>query len=169
MNQNLAFEFSVDKENNSVVIKREFAADLSLVWDAWTKPEILDLWWAPQPWKSKTKSMDFKEGGHRLYAMCGPEGEEHWGLTNFISIQLQKSFSGTDCFCDENSNVNKDFPASKFEIIFTSKGDKTLIENHTIYPDLEQLEATIAMGFKEGMTMALEGLDAALVALQKGE
>jgi uncharacterized protein YndB with AHSA1/START domain len=158
----LAFEFLVNKETNTITIKREFAANLPLVWDAWTQPEILDQWWAPKPWQSKTKSMDFREGGQRLYAMVGPEGEEHWGITKYERIQVQKDFAGSDCFSDENGVVNEAFPQSTFEIYFVPKGDKTLIENFTTYQTLEQLEATIKMGFKEGMTMALEGLDEVL-------
>ena len=71
MKSNLLMNFTVDKENNTVNVKREFNASLPQVWSAWTEPQILDLWWAPAPWKSKTKSMDFKEGGRRLYAMLG--------------------------------------------------------------------------------------------------
>lgn len=166
MNQELVFEFSVNKETNTISMVREFAAELPLVWDAWTTPEILDQWWAPKPWISKTKSMEFKEGGQRLYAMCGPSGEEHWGITKYKAIKIHHSFSGTDCFSDENGKVNEEFPQSEFDMTFVAKGDKTLIENHTIYPSLEQLEATLKMGFKEGMTMALEGLDAVLSEIQ---
>jgi PhnB protein len=64
MNPNLLFDFSVNKENNTILVKREFAANLDLVWDAWTKPELLDRWWAPKPYKTETRSMDFREGGH---------------------------------------------------------------------------------------------------------
>ncbi len=69
MNPNLQFDFIVNKENNTVNVKREFAADLQLVWDAWTKPELLDQWWAPKPYQTKTISMDFREGGMWLYYM----------------------------------------------------------------------------------------------------
>ena len=64
----LLFDFTVDKTTKTVLINREFAAELSLVWDAFTKPEILDQWVAPKPWASKTKYMNFKVGGRRLYA-----------------------------------------------------------------------------------------------------
>lgn len=159
MNQNLAFDFVVDKANHAITIKREFAAGLPLVWDAWTAPEILDQWWAPKPWKSKTKSMDFKVPGHRLYAMCGPNGEEHWGLTKYTAIQHQQSFAGYDSFSDEHANVNKELPVSAFTVSFAPIGENTLVENYVVYENLEQLETTIKMGFKEGMTMALENLD----------
>lgn len=47
MTTNLAFDFSIDRENKTIKVKREFAAELPLVWDAYTKSEILDQWWAP--------------------------------------------------------------------------------------------------------------------------
>src|SRR6188768_2044280 len=72
---NLLFDFTVDKSSKTVFITREFDADLSLVWDAFTKKEILDQWWAPKPFSSKTKFMDFKVGGRRFYAMVSPEGQ----------------------------------------------------------------------------------------------
>jgi PhnB protein len=78
MNQTLLFDFSVDKKNKTVHVTREFAAQLNLVWDAWTKPELLDQWWAPKPYQTKTKSQTFKEGGYWLYALMGPEGDVHW-------------------------------------------------------------------------------------------
>jgi uncharacterized protein YndB with AHSA1/START domain len=68
-------DFTFDKATKTVLITREFDADLSLVWDAFTKPEILDQWMAPKPWASKTKFMDFKVGGRRFYAMVSPEGQ----------------------------------------------------------------------------------------------
>ncbi|MDZ7646087.1 MAG: SRPBCC domain-containing protein [Cytophagales bacterium] len=85
MKNDLLFEFTVDKTIKTVFVNREFAADLSLVWDAFTKQEILDQWWAPLPWKSKTKFMDFKVGGRRFYAMVSPEGQERWAIQKYTS------------------------------------------------------------------------------------
>jgi uncharacterized protein YndB with AHSA1/START domain len=167
MNHNLAFDFSVNKENNTITVTREFAAEVPLVWDAYTKPEILDQWWAPKPWKARTKTMDFKEGGHWHYAMVGPAGEEHWGLSTYKKIQPQKQYTGSDVFADADANVNAELPASDFEVSFTTKGEHTLVKFHIVYGDLSQLEATIQMGFKEGLSMAMENLDALLPSLKK--
>ena len=76
MKNDLLFDFTVDKAAKTVFITREFAAPLSLVWDAYTKQEILDQWWAPKPFASKTKFMNFEVGGRRFYAMVSPEGQE---------------------------------------------------------------------------------------------
>ena len=56
----LQFDFIVDKSTNTVLVTREFDAELPLVWDAFTSKEILDQWWAPKPFESKTKVMNFE-------------------------------------------------------------------------------------------------------------
>ena len=45
----LQFDFNVDKSTNTVLVEKEFDAELSLVWDAFTKKEILDQWWRRNP------------------------------------------------------------------------------------------------------------------------
>src|SRR5690606_24689155 len=107
MKPNLLFDFTVNKENKTIHVTREFDANLELVWEAWTNPEILDQWWAPKPWRTETKSMDFREGGHWLYAMVGPKGEKHWNMAQYISIENEKYFKAKDGFCDENGNINR--------------------------------------------------------------
>ncbi|HSY62697.1 MAG TPA: SRPBCC domain-containing protein [Cytophaga sp.] len=167
MKHNLSYDFSVDKENKKIKIKREFAANQDLVWDAFTKKEILGQWWAPKPWKVKTKSMDFKSGGQWLYAMVGPDGEEHWSLVEYIHVEPVKHFTGKDAFTDSDGNINKDMPRSKWEVTFTGKAEHTIVDFQISYDDLAQLEATIAMGFKEGITMTMEVLDELLISLKK--
>ena len=66
MKNDLLFDFTIDKAAQTVYITRGFYADLSLVWDAFTKAEILDQWVAPKPWTSKTKYMNFEVGGKRF-------------------------------------------------------------------------------------------------------
>lgn len=166
MSRNLEFDFSIDKENHSITVTREFDAKLPLVWDAYTTPDIIDKWWAPKPWKAKTKSMDFTNGGIWQYAMIGPDGEEHWALAKFDNIHHQKSYSGLDAFADADGKINTDMPQSRWEVEFTDKGETTWVVYHIVYDDLAQLEATIQMGFKEGLTMAMEGLDELLLFLK---
>jgi uncharacterized glyoxalase superfamily protein PhnB/uncharacterized protein YndB with AHSA1/START domain len=159
MNSNLAMDFTINKENNTINVKREFAANLDLVWEAWTNPEILDLWWAPKPWKTETVSMDFREGGTWLYYMAGPEGERHYCKNDYQKIDVQKSFSGLDAFCDEKGTVNPDMPRTLWTNDFSQAGDKTLVSIVAQYASLDDLEKIISLGFKEGFTMAMENLD----------
>jgi uncharacterized protein YndB with AHSA1/START domain len=162
MSMTLFFDFIVDKQNNTITIKREFAADRSSVWDCYTKSEILDQWWMPLPWKAKTKSMDFREGGKWHYAAVGPNGEEHWSITTYLKIELQKLFLASDAFCDADGNINPAMPQSKWTMNFSDMDQNTLVHGIMQFTDLAQLEQTIAMGFKEGLTMAMEKLDSML-------
>ncbi len=163
----LAFDFQVDKENNSISILREFAAGRDLVWDAYTKSEILDQWWAPKPWKARTRSQDFRPGGFWHYAMVGPEGEEHWAVAEYKTIQPRDRFTGTDAFADLAGNIDTSLPVSSWEVTFTDLGKRTRVEFIIRFDELAQLETTLQMGFKEGMTMAMEGLDELLATVQK--
>lgn len=167
MKSNLVFDFVVNKENNTVNVKKEFDATLDLVWEAWTNPEILDLWWAPKPWKTETVSMDFREGGTWLYYMQGPEGDRHYCKNDYETINIQKSFSGLDAFCDENGKTNEDFPRTLWKNTFSENEGITTVLIVARYDNLEDLEKIIAMGFKEGFTMAIGNLDNYLESLKK--
>lgn len=160
---NLPFDFTVNKETNTVYVKKEFAANSDLVWDVYTQPELLDQWWAPKPWLSKTKSMEFTVGGRRIYAMVGPEGEEHWALADYTSISPKTNFKFLDAFCDAEGNLNKEMPRSDWNLDFVDKGNTTLVNITIKHHTLADLEGIIAMGFKEGFTMALNNLDEILV------
>jgi uncharacterized glyoxalase superfamily protein PhnB/uncharacterized protein YndB with AHSA1/START domain len=159
MRSNLKFDFTVNKENNTVNVKREFAANLELVWEAWTNPEILDQWWAPKPYRTVTKSMDFREGGMWLYAMVSPQDEKHWCKNDYQKIEHQKNFSGLDAFCDENGTINTDMPRTLWTNTFEENEGTTIVNIVAKYKNLADLEKIIKMGFKEGFTMALQNLD----------
>jgi uncharacterized protein YndB with AHSA1/START domain len=159
MKNDLLMNFIVDKDNNNIRVEREFAADVKMVWMAFTEPKILDQWWAPKPWKTETKSMDFKEGGTWLYAMVGPNGEKHWSIAKYIKIVIEKMYAGIDGFCDSEGVLNESMPVSNWEVSFNEKNNHTLVKYNIKFSDLAQLEVTIAMGFKEGLTMAMENLD----------
>ena len=161
MSNSLLFNFTVNKEAKTVFIKREFAAELSLVWDAFTKQEILDQWWAPKPWISKTKYMDFKVGGRRFYAMVSPEGQEmHWSIQEYISISPKTNFKMLNAFADKDENP--ELPGSDWDLKFSEQNGVTTV-SVTIYNEsLARMEKMIEMGFKEGFTMAHSNLDEVL-------
>jgi uncharacterized protein YndB with AHSA1/START domain len=163
MNNDLLFDFTVDKATKTVVINREFAAELPLVWDAFTKAEILDQWVAPKPWSSKTKYMDFKVGGRRFYAMVSPEGQEHWSIQEYTSITPKTNFKMLNAFADQDEKPQ--LPGSEWDYHFTEQNGKTKV-NITIYNEsLERMEKMIEMGFTEGFKMSIDNLEKLLATL----
>jgi uncharacterized protein YndB with AHSA1/START domain len=159
----LLFDFTVDKSTKTVFINREFNADLSLVWDAFTKPEILDQWWAPKPWGSKTKVMNFEVGGRRFFAMVSPEGQERWLIQKFTSISPKTNFKYLNAFAD--AAENPELPGSEWDISFSEQNGTTKV-SVTIYNEsLARLEKMIEMGFKEGYAMTMKNLEELLATL----
>ncbi|HEX7756480.1 MAG TPA: SRPBCC domain-containing protein [Niabella sp.] len=157
----LQFDFTVDKATKTVYVTREFDAGLDLVWDAFTKQEILDQWWAPKPWMSETKSMDFTVGGRRFYAMVSPDGQQkNWQIQDYTSISPKTNFAFVSVFADKDENPQ--LPGSNWDLNFSEHNGITKV-SITIYNDsLERMEKMIEMGFKEGFTMTLSELETLL-------
>lgn len=160
-------KFEINKANNTIDIRREFAASQNDVWLAFTTKEGLDAWWAPAPWKSKTTQMDFTIGGKRIYAMVGPAGEEHWAVQIFTAIAPQDSFQFDDAFSDKAGTINAAMPSMHWSLNFASAGTECTVSIVIKAASLEALEQTIKMGFKEGFTQTLDALAAQLSSRQK--
>jgi uncharacterized protein YndB with AHSA1/START domain len=156
-------DFIVDKETKTVSINKEFAAGLSLVWDAYTKPELLDLWWAPKPLTSRTKHMDFKVGGRRFYAMVSPDGDERWAVQKYTSITPKTNFKFFNAFADADENLQ--LPGSDWDLTFSEHDGTTTVSISIYNESLERLERMIEGGFREGMMMLLNNLDELLATL----
>jgi uncharacterized protein YndB with AHSA1/START domain len=148
-----------DVANKKITVVREFDAPVDQVWKAWTDSSMLDIWWAPKPWKARTKSMDFREGGFWLYCMEGPDGEKTWARVDFETIEEGKRFIALDSFCDENGNKNNDFPSMLWTNEFIRTNSGTRVEIEISFPSEEDLQKIVEMGFQEGFTAALGNLD----------
>ena len=165
MKTTLLFDFTVDKTTKTVSVNREFDADLSLVWDAFTKQEILDQWWAPEPWVSRTKFMNFEVGGRRFYAMVSPEGQESWSIQKYTSISPKTNFKMLNAFADKDENP--ELPGSEWDISFSEQNGTTKV-SITIYNEsLARLEKMVEMGFKEGYAMSMKNLEELMATLSQ--
>jgi|SRR5882724_277554 len=166
---NLLFDFTVDKDTATIHVTREFAADLDLVWDAFTKSEILDQWMGPKPWRVQTKEMDFREGGRWLFAMISDENvaPTRFSLAEFVEIKPKSSFTTKNSFADENGNpINTSFTYSITTNSFKAGADKTTVTIVKKMASLSQLEQFIEGGyFKEGTAMGFRNLDEFLLTL----
>ena len=166
MIHNLLFDLTVDKATKTVSITREFDAALSLVWDAFTKAEILDQWVAPAPWASKTKYMDFKVGGKRFYAMVGPEGQERWIIQEYTSITPKTNFKIYNAFADKNEKP--ELPGSEWDYNFSEQNGITKVSIIVFNESFDRMESLLE-GFTQGMKMAMVNLENLLTTLQLEE
>ena len=166
MSSLLQFDFTVDKAAKTVCITREFDADLSLVWDAFTKAELLDQWVAPQPWTSKTKHQDFKVGGKRLYAMVSPDGTmERWAIQTYTSITPKSNFKMFNAFAGNDGNPEP--LGSDWDYSFSEQNGKTKVRIVVYNESLERLEKMIELGFTEGYKAPMVNLEGLLATLSQ--
>jgi uncharacterized protein YndB with AHSA1/START domain len=165
MKADLQFDFLVNKEKNTITIKREFAAKRKLVWDCYTKSELLDRWFAPKPLTTKTKFMDFSEGGHWHYVMVEPNGQEYWSRLDYQTIRPIDHYTALDGFCDDSGALNPAFPRSTWNVTFSDVATHTLVETAVSYASSEALQQVIQMGLKDGLTSTMERLDELLLTL----
>jgi uncharacterized protein YndB with AHSA1/START domain len=165
MKKDLRSNFTVDNATKTVIVTREFAADLSLVWDAFTVKEILDQWSAPKPLVCKTKYMDFSVGGRRFYAMVSPDGQERWVIREFTSITPKTNFKMSSAFADKDENP--ELPGSDWDLSFTEQNGTTKITVSIYNESLARMEKMLEGGFKEGFLMMLNNLEDLLTPLSR--
>jgi len=165
MNSTPLFDFSVDKENKTVYMTREFNAGLDLVWEAWTTAELLDKWWAPKPMVTKTKVMNFEVGGRRFFAMVSPEGHERWFIQRFTSISPKTNFKTYNTFADKDENP--ELPGSDWDYNFSEQNGITKVSITIFNESRERMEKMVEMGAIQGCAMQFENLDELLAALSQ--
>jgi len=161
----MQFDFLVDKAKNTITVRREFAANRQLVWDAHTKSELLNQWFAPRPLTVKTKSMDFREGGHWHYAMVEPSGTEYWGRLDYVNVHPIENYTALDAFSDANGTINPDLPRAHWSVTFQDLAKHSLVQTVVTYKSLNDLETVINMRMQDGLTSTMERLDDLLITL----
>ncbi|MBI1224696.1 MAG: SRPBCC domain-containing protein [Bacteroidetes bacterium] len=163
MTTELRFDFTVDRAAQTVTITREFNADQSMVWDAFTKAEMLDQWVAPKPFSARTKHMDFQVGGRRFYAMVSPDGQERWLIQEYTSITPKTNFKMFNAFADENENPQ--LPGSDWDYTFSENNGLTKVRIVIHNESLERMDKMLEMGFTEGYKASINNLETLLEIL----
>jgi len=159
MTTNNQMQFVKDLPNKKITVTRYFNGTADQVWKAWTEKEMLDQWWAPKPWKTETKTMDFKNGGSWLYAMAGPDGSKHWCISEFEGIHPGESFKAHSTFCDEKGNKSDDLPGMNWKNEFRAENGLTKMTVEITFDKDTEIDKILEMGFEQGFTAALGNLD----------
>lgn len=143
-----------------LIIERTFDAPIEKVWDAFTNPEILKMWWAPPAMQNSFLSADVKEGGLFRYCFKMDEGgDEFWGRGIYAKLDKPNYLSYKDCFTDNEGN---DVPSSYYgmtdsrseeineifvEFFFSVDGEHTLLKMVGENPFDEQMTRDMTDGW----------------------
>ncbi len=146
------------KSERELVVTRTFNGPARVVFEAWTKPELLKRWWVP---KSSGVSLlsceaDVRVGGrYRLVFSHDASTMEFFG--RYLEVTPHSRLVWTNDEGDDGGAVTT--------VTFEEKGGKTLLVVHDLYPSKEALDGAIASGATAGMPETLEQLDELLVTL----
>ncbi len=146
------------KSERELVITRTVHGPAQIVFDAWTKPELLERWWAPKSFPIKLLSceMDARVGGtYRL--IFGYDGSTFDFFGRYLEVTPPSRLVWTNDEGDEGEQITT--------VTFEETGGETLLVVHDLYASKEALDGAIASGSTSGMPEALEQLDELLVNL----
>jgi uncharacterized protein YndB with AHSA1/START domain len=159
MENNATVERMSERE---LVVTRTVNGPPRIVFEAWTKPELLERWWAPKSFPISLLSCetDVRVGG-RYRLVFGYEGSTMEFFGRYLEVTPHSRPVWTNDEGDDGGTVTT--------VTFEDTGGKTLLVVHDLYPSKEALDDAIASGSTSGMPEALEQLDELLVALGAGE
>ena len=150
-----------DAKNRTLTLNKVFDAPIKLVWDAWTNPEHIIHWWAPQGMKITVIEYDFRTGGKWKYSMSMPDGNLFISEGTYLEIVPYKKIVTTADFKPMTEGV-------EMHILFEEDGDKTHFTFSVIHATEEYCRQQEKMGFYNGWGSAFNRLDALLGSLVKG-
>ena len=149
-----------ETNNRTLSLKRTFNAPLKLVWEAWTQPEHIALWWGPKGMDTKVVEHDFRVGGKWKYTMEMPDGNEFISEGEYLVIvELEKIFS--------SANFKPMTEGVEIQALFEENGDKTNFTFNVVHPTEEYCRQQEKMGFMNGWGSVFDGLEAYLNTLVK--
>ena len=153
---------SQDRETLTLTVVADLAAPPPRVWQVWSDPRQLERWWAPPTWPATFEEHDVVVGGRSSYVMTGPEGESSRGWWQFLSLDKPRSLEFEDGFADESGAPNTALPTTRARVELEQTATGTRMTVTSRFVSLEQLEQLVEMGVVEGLTQAMNQIDALL-------
>jgi uncharacterized protein YndB with AHSA1/START domain len=141
-----------------LVVTRTINGRPQTVFEAWTKPELFERWWAPKSFPISLLSceLDVRVGGtYRLVFGAGDSTAEFFG--RYLEVTPPSRLVWTNEEGDGETVTT---------VTFEEQAGRTRLVVHDLYPSKEALDAAIASGSTSGMPESLAQLDELLVSLE---
>ena len=134
-----------------VLLTRVFDAPRELVWQAFTKPQLLKRWFGPRGWSLVECEVDLRVGGGWRYVMQGPEGQKMGMRGVYREIVPPERSVHVESF--------DDYPGeSVVNAVFTEEGGKTTMNATVRYPSKEVRDTVVRMGMEHGAAESYDKL-----------
>jgi len=152
-----------DLDALTLTITTEFDATPDRVWQLWSDPRQLERWWGPPTYPATMDAHDLRPGGRVEYHMTGPTGDQPRGIWEVLEVEPPRKLVYRDLFADEHFNPNRELPAVTATVTIEPVGDaRTRMVIYNLFETRDGMDKVLAMGMKEGMTLALKQIDGIL-------
>ena len=142
------------KSERELVVTRTFHGPAHIVFEAWTKPELLKRWWAPKSFGISFISCeaDVRTGGTYRFVFSHASSDQPMSFFGrYVEVTPHSRLVWTNEEGGDGGAVTT--------VTFVENGGKTLLVMHDVYPSKDALDATLASGMEPGMRETLEQLD----------
>ncbi|HTM45294.1 MAG TPA: SRPBCC family protein [Polyangiaceae bacterium] len=127
---------SANSKSNEIRISRVYDAPVKAVWDAWTDPKQVAMWWGPRGFTITTHSKDLRPGGSWKYTMHGPDGIDYPNITHYYEVEKCSKL-----VYDHGANETQ--PAKfRVTVLFSEASGKTKMEMTMTLATVEEAEET---------------------------
>ena len=149
--------------DRELTVIRTFNAPAHIVFDAWTKPELLKRWWAPKSFGVSLFEceQDLRVGGAYRFAFGRDPRNPEVFSGRYVEVDAPSRLVLTQVY-ERMSDVGEVVVTATFE---ESQG-RTRLTLHQLFPSKEALEGALASGMERGMRVTLDQLDALVASMR---
>lgn len=164
MNQT-SMELKGDRE---IVIARTFNGPARIVFDAWTRPELVRRWWAPQSHRVSIVGCDadVRVGGYYRYVLRLETGDQFAFSGRYTEVTPHSRLVYTQIFEPTASGTNPGDAELTITVTFEEHDGKTNLVSHSLCPSKEVRDTILASGMEHGMRETMDQLDELVASLR---
>jgi uncharacterized protein YndB with AHSA1/START domain len=153
-----SLELESDRE---IVIKRVFNGPARIVFDAWTRPDLVRRWWAPRSRGVSVVGCDASvrvDGGYR-YVLRLDRGGEFAFSGRYTEVTPHSRLVYTQVFEPTASGASPGDGEVVVTVTFDERDGKTHMVSRSLCPSKDVRDAIIASGMEHGMRETMDQLD----------
>jgi uncharacterized protein YndB with AHSA1/START domain len=154
---------ATNAEKREFVINRVLDAPRELVFEAWTDPKHLAMWWGPKGFTSTNQEIDIRPDGVWRYVMHGPDGRDY--QNKIVYIEVVKPERLVYAHGDDNEEDPGRFQVT---VTFAELGKQTKLTMRALFQSAAELEKVVKeFGAIEGANSTLDRLQEQLAKMMK--
>jgi uncharacterized protein YndB with AHSA1/START domain len=153
---------SVERTSDrEIVIARTFDAPARIVFDAWTRPELVRRWWS-----ATSCEADVRVGGHYRYVLKPANCDEFAFSGEYIEITPHSRLVYTAFFEPKGVGRVPDAEPVIVTVTFDEREGRTHLVSREVYPSKQVLDGALASGMEHGLRVTMDQLDELVASLR---